>query len=69
MSPEAFAEYLHTSIPITSAMGIEVREVAPALRLAMPLAPNGNHYGSAFGGSLAALLTATAWARATLALE
>ncbi|RYG49248.1 DUF4442 domain-containing protein [bacterium] len=68
-TPLSFTRYLHASIPITGAMGIEAREIEPVVRLAMPLAPNGNHYGSAFGGSLAALLTAAAWARATLSLE
>lgn len=45
-------------IPLAGAMQVEIRRLdAQVLRLAAPLAPNRNHMGSAFGGSLQGLAT------------
>lgn len=48
--------YFHEQIPLTQAMGVKVeRSDAEGFVLRAPLAPNHNHLGTAFGGSLAAL--------------
>lgn len=50
--------FLHEKIPLTRAMGLHVAESsAERLVLEAPLAPNRNHLGTAFGGSLHALPT------------
>lgn len=55
-------DYLLTHIPLTAAMGVEVHVERPErVVLAAPLAPNVNHQGTAFGGSVAALATLAAW--------
>jgi len=55
-------DYLLSNIPLTAAMGVEVRaESRERVVLAAPLAPNINHQGTAFGGSVAALATLAAW--------
>lgn len=63
-------DYLHHSIPLVGQM--EVRVVGfdgQRLQLAAPLAPNQNHIGTAFGGSLSSIATLAAWGMAWLALE
>ena len=51
-------KYLHDKIPLTVAMGVRVAECDDAhLILTAPLAPNRNHLGTAFGGSLHSLAT------------
>ena len=63
MSPEAYTEYLHRHIPLTAAMQLRVlRSGAGSIELAAPLAPNRNHRGTAFGGSLVTLGIASGWA-------
>ena len=48
-------DLLHHDIPLTRAMQLTVHSWADhQLRLAMPLAPNVNHTGTMFGGSLSA---------------
>jgi thioesterase domain-containing protein len=59
--------YLHETIPLTLAMGVAVRsEDSRRVVLTAPLAPNVNHKGTAFGGSVAALATLAAWSLAQL---
>ena len=49
-------------IPLASAMQVEIRRLDErVLELAAPLAPNRNHMGSAFGGSLQGLATLAGW--------
>lgn len=49
-------------IPLAAAMQVEVRSLdARGLCLAAPLAPNRNHVGTAFGGSLQGLATLAGW--------
>jgi len=49
--------FLHSKIPLTAAMGVQVEAWnEDGLVLTAPLGPNHNHLGTAFGGSLAALL-------------
>ena len=55
--------YLHEQIPLSAAMGVQVRVATPErVRLAAPLTPNVNHAETVFGGSAAALATLAAWA-------
>ena len=50
-------QFLHTKIPLTAGMGVRVESYeAQELVLTAPLEANHNHLGTAFGGSLAALL-------------
>jgi thioesterase domain-containing protein len=49
-------------IPLASAMQVVVRRLDDrGLQLAAPLAPNRNHVGTAFGGSLQGLATLAGW--------
>ena len=58
MSARDLEGFLHEKIPLTRAMGLRVAETSPPrLVLEAPLAPNRNHLGTAFGGSLHALPT------------
>ena len=56
-SPHELTAFLHGKIPLTRAMGVQVVECAERVVLTAPLAPNVNHLGTAFGGSLHALPT------------
>ena len=57
-------------IPLTQAMGLHVAgRDGSGLRLAAPLAPNLNDKGTAFAGSLAAIVTLAGWALTTLVLR
>lgn len=52
-TPESLTDYVRSAIPIMDAMGIEIVEAGRndvAARL--PFGPNGNHFGSAYAGSL-----------------
>jgi thioesterase domain-containing protein len=63
MNAAELGRYLHTHIPLSAAMGVEVLEASrERVRLAAPLAPNINHRRTVFGGSAAALATLAAWA-------
>lgn len=58
LTARGLTEYLHDKIPLTRAMGIAVVECsATRLIVEAPLAPNRNHLGTAFGGSLHAIPT------------
>jgi len=60
--PGAVERYLHEHIPLSRAMGVTVKALsAQSLRLAAPLAPNRNHRGTAFGGSVASLAILAGW--------
>jgi thioesterase domain-containing protein len=57
-TPTDLERFLHENIPLTVAMGVRVAECDDAhLILTAPLAPNRNHLGTGFGGSLHALAT------------
>lgn len=63
-------DYLRTHIPLTAAMGVEVRAERPdRIVLTAPLAPNVNHQATAFGGSVAALATLAAWSLIRVRLD
>ncbi|QHS10586.1 YiiD C-terminal domain-containing protein [Sinimarinibacterium sp. NLF-5-8] len=62
MSPSELEAFLTHGIPLTRALGVDVEHVSTHhLRIRAPLAPNLNHHGSAFGGSLATLGIVTGW--------
>lgn len=55
--------YLKAHIPLSGALGIEVAESGTTgVAFRVPLAPNRNHQGTAFGGALAACAIGAAWA-------
>ncbi len=67
LSAAEMEAHLHRWIPLTQAMGVQVRECSRArLVLAAPLAPNRNHLGTAFGGALHTLPTLAAYGMAWL---
>ena len=53
---------LHREIPLSKALGVNVREAGDLTVLAAPLGPNTNHKSSAFGGSLYSLAVLAGWA-------
>jgi hypothetical protein len=53
MTLEALTAYLHERIPLTRALSAAAEAWdGRTLRMGAPLAPNRNHLGTAFGGSL-----------------
>lgn len=66
----ALQTYLHRNIPLSQAMGVEVRQAGPDLvALEAPLAPNINHRETVFGGSASAVAILSAWALLYLRLQ
>lgn len=62
--------YMHTHIPLVAQMQVTVANAdATGLRLTAPLGPNINHEKSAFGGSLASLMTLACWGYLWLQLD
>jgi thioesterase domain-containing protein len=69
-SEKRVERYLHQYIPLSAAMGVQVRAATVEhVKLAAPLAPNVNHQDTVFGGSAAALATLSAWTLLHLRLE
>ena len=59
---EAIQRYLHDHIPLSRHLGAHLLAAGPdAVRLVAPLAPNLNHRGTVFGGSLSALAILSGW--------
>jgi len=53
MTPDELTESMHTSIPILGHMQIRVLEVGPGhATVELPAAPNVNHFGAMYAGSL-----------------
>ena len=70
VSEKRVERYLHQYIPLSAAMGVQVRTATVEhVKLAAPLAPNVNHTETVFGGSAAALATLSAWTLLHLRLE
>ncbi|HLW74316.1 MAG TPA: YiiD C-terminal domain-containing protein [Gammaproteobacteria bacterium] len=62
--------YMHSHIPLAGKMQVRVAGFDDAgLSLTAPLAPNINHERSAFGGSLASVMTLACWGYLWLLLE
>ena len=62
--------YLHSNIPLSAAMGVQVKVATPEhVMLSAPLGPNINHHQTVFGGSGAVLATLSAWTLLHLRLE
>jgi thioesterase domain-containing protein len=54
--------YLHSNIPLSAAMGVQVKVATPErVLLYAPLGPNINHHQTVFGGSGVVLATLSAW--------
>lgn len=70
MNKDALQAYLHTHIPLAAAMAVTVGEATPdKIVLHAPLAPNINHRGTAFGGSIATLATLAGWSLLRVRLD
>jgi thioesterase domain-containing protein len=70
MTLDEITAYLHEHIPVTRSLGAAaVRWDGASLALAAPLAPNLNHRGTAFGGSMSALAILAGWGVVHLALR
>jgi len=62
MSVEELQRYLHSQIPLSRSMALEVMEIGPGrIVLEAPLGPNTNHRSTAFGGSVSTLATLAGW--------
>ena len=62
MERRELEQYLHESIPLSKAMGVQVRKSNPEhVVLAAPLTPNVNHQFTVFGGSASAVAILAAW--------
>lgn len=56
------AQVLAAELPVTQSLGIAVRRVSrDGVALGLPLAPNRNHKGTVFAGSLNAVATLAGW--------
>jgi thioesterase domain-containing protein len=63
VSPRELETYLHQHIPLSAAMQVSVVDISlEQVVLSAPLTPNINHRATAFGGSVSALATLSAWA-------
>lgn len=63
MNKEQAQQYIERKIPITKNMGMTINALSgDEVRVGLPLAPNVNHQGSAFGGSMESLFFVTGWA-------
>lgn len=55
-------QYLHEHIPLSKAMGVQVRSASwESVELLAPLGPNINHQQTVFGGSASAVAILSAW--------
>jgi len=70
MPPRELEEFLHEYIPLSKAMGVQVRRSnAEHVVLAAPLVPNRNHQSTVFGGSASAVAILAAWSLLHLRLK
>ncbi|AZL16393.1 YiiD C-terminal domain-containing protein [Rickettsiales endosymbiont of Stachyamoeba lipophora] len=62
MKPIDLQNYLHKNIPISVALGVEVKDATCSrVVLSAPIELNINHKGTVFGGSLHSLATLSCW--------
>lgn len=70
MDTELLTHYLHTQIPLSHSMGMQVKAAdVEEVVLLFPLTLNLNHQKTGFGGSLQAAATLAAWSRFHLILK
>jgi thioesterase domain-containing protein len=70
MTLDELTAYLHAAMPITRNLGARVEAYdGGSVRVAAPLAPNLNHFATAFGGSLAAVAILSGWVLLDLQLR
>lgn len=70
MTLDELTAYVHEHIPITAALCARVEAYdGTSVRLSAPLAPNLNHTGTAFGGSLSAVAILSGWVLVHLKLR
>lgn len=63
MNRQQLEQFLHEHIPLSKAMGVQVRKSnTDHVVLSAPLTPNINHRSTAFGGSVSAVAILAAWA-------
>jgi thioesterase domain-containing protein len=63
-------QYLLKQIPISKGLGISIPEASlEEIRITAPLAPNLNHHGTAFGGSVSAVAILAGWTLVYARLE
>lgn len=69
-SLQSIQDYLHEHIPLSRAMGVEVRKAdSSGVLLSAPLEPNINHRETVFGGSASSLAILAAWTVVHLGLQ
>lgn len=67
---QEFQQRIHDVIPLTRAMGAELLAYdGRQLLVRAPLAPNSNHQGTGFGGSIYSVAVLAAWGLIELAVE
>ncbi len=67
---EKLNEYILSNIPILTSVNLSVKELTEnSIKLTAPLYENRNHYGSAFGGSIATLGIVAGWAILTYKIK
>lgn len=67
MTPQDLQHFLHTHIPATAALQLEVTACnGSSVSMTMPHAPNRNHKNTVFGGSISLAATTCGWAAAHL---
>ncbi|MFA7288671.1 MAG: YiiD C-terminal domain-containing protein [Melioribacteraceae bacterium] len=55
--------FIRYNIPMTDYLDISIKELNPySIIVSAPLKPNGNHYGTVFGGSISTLGIVSCWA-------
>lgn len=63
LNTQEFEQLIHSQIPITKSMGIEVFDFSSKFtKIGAELSKNINHKSTAFGGSINTLLTVCGWA-------
>ena len=70
MERQELEQFLHEHIPLSKAMGVQVRKSnAEHVVLSAPLPPNINHRSTVFGGSASAVAILAAWSLLYLRLR
>ena len=70
MTPDALRTFLHTRIPLTVTMAVDVVVAQEnCVTLSAPLEPNVNHRQTVFGGSASSLAILAAWSLVYLRLQ